>query len=197
MGQSNVGQETVDEKHASLKVIHHHEHLGKTQDLHSRVTPFLVLFSVWTSFAGWIINFDIGYTGTVFQMPAFNKAYGSCAMVPANALPFSPPDAKGLVEYCSLSATAQSIGGSVHILFMGLGALLSGFTGHYFGRKVALQIASLLVIAGAAGMLGTAGHYSAYIVCKCIGGVGIGQLQMVSTLFAVEVTPPSKLLAIQ
>ena len=187
-----MAQSALEEKSAMTIAGQHQEHAPVTQDINSRVTPFLVLFSIWTSFAGWIINFDIGYTGTVFQMPAFNRAFGSCAMVPASALPFSPPGAEGLVEYCSLSATAQSLGGSVHILFMGLGALLAGITGNYFGRKGALQLGSLLVVVGAAGMLGTAGHYSAYVVCKCIGGIGIGQLQMIGTLFGVEVTPSSK-----
>lgn len=184
-------QQTEHKEPAAPNVDQHREHANLSKDLTSRVTPFLIFFSLWIGFAGWIINFDIGYTGTVYQMQPFNKAFGRCTMVPANMLPGSPPGAQGLVESCSLSATAQSVGASVPILFMGLGACLSGITGHYLGRRGALELASLIVIVGAAGMLGTAGNYTAYVVCKCIGGVGIGQMQTIGPLYGVEVTPSS------
>jgi sugar porter (SP) family MFS transporter len=73
---------------------------------------------------------------------------------------------------------------------MGLGASLSGITGHYLGRRGGLQLGCSIVIVGAAGMLGTAGNYTAYIACKCIGAVGIGQLQSLGPTYGVEVTPP-------
>ena len=182
-------EEQMQDGKASLE---HREHTRLSKDLTSNVSPFLIFFSIWISFAGWIINFDIGYTGTVYQMQPFNKAFGNCEMIPADSIPGNPPGVKDLVEFCSLSATAQSVGGSVHILFMGVGALLSGITGQHLGRRAALQLASLIVIVGAAGMLGTAGYYTAYIVCKCIGGIGIGQMQTLGPIYGVEVTPASK-----
>ncbi|MCJ1471561.1 hypothetical protein MMC13_000201 [Lambiella insularis] len=41
-------------------------------------------------------------------------------------------------------------------------------------------------------MLGTDGNYTAYIACKCIGAVGIGQLQTLGPTYSVEVTPPKR-----
>ncbi len=180
------------EKLETLDEVQHHEHNNLSDDLTSRVTPFLVFFSLWIGLSGWVLNFDIGYSGTVYQMQPFNKAFGSCAMVPANKLPGAPPNAPGVVEYCTLSATAQSVGGSVYILFMGLGAALSGITGHYLGRRGGLQLGCSIVIIGAAGMLGTAGNYTAYVACKCIGAVGIGKLQTLGPMYGVEVTPPKR-----
>ncbi|KAL6241063.1 hypothetical protein RBB50_011966 [Rhinocladiella similis] len=127
-----------------------------------------MFFSVWTALSGWMLNFDVGYTGTVYQMQAFNKAYGHCEPIPANAITGAPPDAPVMVEYCSISATAQSMGGSVYMLFMGLGAAISGITGHYLCRRGALQQGCFIMIVDASGMLGTAGNYTAYVVCKCI-----------------------------
>lgn len=181
-----------DESIATNTTITAQEHSMLSKDITASVTPFLVFFSVWTALSGWMLNFDVGYTGTVYQMQAFNKAYGHCETIPSNATPGAPPDAPGMVEYCSLSATAQSVGGSVYMLFMGLGAAISGITGHYLGRRGALQLGCLIIIVGASGMLGTAENYTAYVVCKCIGAVGMGQLQTLGPMYGVEVTPPSR-----
>ena len=183
---------TEHEKVGTIDEVQHSEHRNLSHDLTSRVTPFLVFFSLWIGLSGWVLNFDIGYSGTVYQMQPFNRAFGRCAMVPANKLPGAPWNAPGVVEYCSLTATAQSVGSSVYILFMGLGAALSGITGHYLGRRGGLQLGCSIVIVGAAGMLGSAGNYTAYIACKCIGAVGIGQLQTLGPTYGVEVTPPQR-----
>ena len=185
-------QQTQHEEAATLDVVQHREHATLSSDLTTRVTPFLIFFSLWVGLSGWLINFDIGYSGTVYQMQPFNKAFGHCAMVLANTLPGALPDARGVVEYCTLTATAQSIGSSVYILFMAAGAFLSGITGHYLGRRGGLQLGCAIVIIGAAGMLGTAGNYTAYVACKCIGAVGIGQLQSLGPIYGVEVAPPSR-----
>lgn len=173
-------------------VLQHHEHAALNKDVIARVTPFLVFFSLWITLSGWMLNFDVGYTGTVYLMQPFNKAFGRCELIPANKIPGAAPDAPGMVEYCSLSATAQGVGGSVYLLFMGLGAAISGITGNYLGRRGGTQLGCIVVIIGAAGMLGTAGNYTAYVVCKCIGAVGLGHLQALGPMYGVEVTPPSR-----
>lgn len=176
----------------NIDALRHRDHVNLSKDLTSRVTPFVVFFSLWIALSGWVLNFDIGYSGTVYAMQPFNKAYGDCAMVPAHTVPGATPDAQGTVEWCALSATAQSVGSSIYLLFMGLGASISGITGHYLGRRGGLQLGCLIVIIGASGMLGTAGDYTAYVACKCIGAVGIGQLHVLGPLYGVEVTPPSR-----
>lgn len=75
---------------------------------------------------------------------------------------------------------------------MAFGALLSGISGNNLGRRGALEVDCSIAIVGAAGMLGTAGKYTAYIACKFIGAVGIGQIQTLGLIYGVEVTPPSR-----
>ena len=41
-------------------------------------------------------------------------------------------------------------------------------------------------------MLGTSGNYTAYIACKCIGGVGLGINAAIAPIYGVECTPPQK-----
>jgi MFS transporter, SP family, sugar:H+ symporter len=187
--------EKPDTKASQVETVNnvgHRDHLDLSKDLTSRVTPFLLFFSFWIALSGWVLNFDISYSGTVYAMPPFNKAFGRCAMIPANQVPGADPNAQGSAEFCALSATAQSVGSSIYLLFMGLGAALSGITGNYLGRRGGLQLGCLIVIVGASGMLGTAGNYTAYVACKCVGAVGIGQLHVIGPMFGVEVAPPSR-----
>ena len=143
---------------------------------------YMVFFSFWIGLSAWICQFDLGYSGTVLLMPPFNSAFGYCQMVP-------DPITGALVEKCQLSATQQSLGG-IYLLFLALGALVSGITGSFLGRRGAIQVSCLLTVVGAAGMLGTSGNYVNYLVCHCISGVGLGGLQAVTPIYGVECTPP-------
>ena len=141
----------------------------------------MISFAVWIGFGGWLINFDLGYTGIVLQMQPFNRSFGHCA--PALNLAGGPQ-----VELCELTAGEQSIV-SIYVLFLGLGGGLSGALGPYMGRRSVIQLGCLLVIIGAAGMLGSAGKYAAYIVCKCIGGIGLGFISTAAPVYGTECTP--------
>ena len=147
-------------------------------------TGYMVFFTVWISLGAWIAEFDTQYSGTVLQMSAFNRAFGTCKMVPNTAT-------GALVEQCQLSATQQSLN-NIYFLFMALGALVSGITGNFLGRRKTILVACLVIIVGAAGMLGTAGSFLNYNVCHCISGVGLGHLYAVTPMYGVECTPPSK-----
>lgn len=182
---SAVQDEHID--HRKLR-----EHVNISADFQGKISWFMLFFVAWIGLSGWVLNFDLGYTGTVLQMLPFRKSFGHCAMVPASEVPGAPKGAGGMVEVCQLEATAQSIGSSIYILFMGVGAAITGPSGHYLGRKRAIQLACLIIIVGAAGMLGTAGNYTNYVVCKCIGAVGIGQLQTLGPIYGVECTPPNR-----
>ena len=55
-----------------------------------------------------------------------------------------------------------------------------------------LQLAAIIVAIGAAGMLGTGGNFAAYIVCKCISGIGIGLIYAAVAIYCIECTSPQK-----
>ncbi|OQV05056.1 hypothetical protein CLAIMM_09854 [Cladophialophora immunda] len=132
-------------------------------------TKAMLLFSIWIAFAAWMVNFDLGYQGAVLIMPSYNRAFGRCAPVPH-------PATGATMELCSLSALQQSLI-SLQTLFYAVGAATAGPVGTWLGRRHTIQVPCALCIISAAGMSGTAGSFLDYMVCKCIGGVGIGQLQ--------------------
>lgn len=116
-------------------------------------------------------------------MAPYKKDYGTCVSV---------RNAAGVVlEKCSLTALQQSLI-SLTFLFVALGSALSGVTGHYLGRRGTIQVGCLIVAIGAGGMLGTAGNFTAYVVCKCIGGVGLGHFIAAAPTYGVECVAPSK-----
>ena len=148
----------------------------------------MTLLAVWVAFAGWVLNFDIGYTGIVLQMQPFNKAFGHYSYVPAMVTAKGEVPAHHLWE---LSATQQSLS-SIYVLFMALGGGVSGITSNYLGRKGALQVGAIIALIGAAGMLGTSGSYLHYLVCKCIGAIGIGHLSAVGPGYGTECVDPQR-----
>jgi len=180
-----------DHKVDSSTMIEHigdydHGQLPLNSSLTQRTTKLMAFFSFWVALGGWLVNFDLGYTGIVLQMQPFNRAFGSCAMVPVAGA------AHGVtVEKCSLSATQQSVI-SIYVLFMALGGGLTSIAGSYFGRRTVIQLSAIPIIIGAAGMLGTEGHYPGYIVCKCIGGLGIGLLSTTAPIYGAECTPSKR-----
>ena len=160
--------------------IPHHDALASP--LHT--TKYMILFSFWIGYAAWVGYFDQGFSGIVLEMASFNQAFGVCAMVKS-------PVTGAMVEQCMLTATQQSIN-SISSLFSALGAFICGYTGNYLGRRGALQVGVLLVIIGASGMLGTAGNFAAYNVCKCINALGIGHVTAGGPMYGVECTPPRR-----
>ena len=142
-----------------------------------KTTWLMMVLGFYTGLAGFIVNFDLQYTGYVLVMEPFNRDFGDCITT-------------GGVEACKLTATQQSLSSSVYLLFMAVGAFMSAFSAFYLGSRGAVQFGCVWVIAGAAGMVGTAGTLTAYIVCKCIGAVGLGHLQSSGITFGVECAPP-------
>ena len=148
-----------------------------------KVTRTVLLFSIFISLSSGIANFDNNYGGTVLLMIPFNNAFGTCAQVP------SPAGA--LVTVCRITALQQSLV-SLTSLFTAVGSLLSSISGTYLGRRGTIQCGALLVLVGAAGMLGTSSSYLNYMVCKCIGGVGLGFIFNGTIVYGVECTPPRR-----
>ena len=149
-----------------------------------KATWFMVCFALWVSMAAWIANFDGGYQGVVLIMPTFNKAFGSCSVMP-------DPVTGKMGQVCTLSATQQSLTG-ISTLFSAVGGAGSGLTGHYIGRRGNIQVACALLVIGAAGMLGTKGSFLKYMVCHCISGVGIGQLLATALVYGTECVAASQ-----
>lgn len=113
-------------------------------------------------------------------MKSYNRDFGTCV--------YTSGVGGTVVQTCSLTALQQSLV-SLTFIFVALGGALAGVTGNYFGRRGTIQAGCLLVAIGAGGMLGTTGNYAAYIVCKCIGGVGLGHFIAAAPTYGVECTP--------
>lgn len=69
-----------------------------------------------------------------------------------------------------------------------VGALLSGAWSDRYGRKKLLVVASLLFAFSAFGT-GAANHFFWFVVCRILGGLGIGIASNVSPIYIAEVAP--------
>ncbi|KAK5789547.1 hypothetical protein VI817_008670 [Penicillium citrinum] len=138
----------------------------------------MILLSILVSWAAWIASFDNGFAGAVLIMPSFQKAFGHCKTT------FDAESGSNTVQ-CNLSTLQQSLI-SIGILFSAVGSIFSGICGSKIGRKSTILIACVFNVVGAAGMLGTSGNFTAYIVCKCISGIGTGQLYSSSLVYGSE-----------
>lgn len=149
-----------------------------------KVTRTVFLFALFTLVSAIVASFDLGFGGTVLLMPSFNTAFGPCHEVldPKTGVP---------TKVCQVTALQQSLV-SLTTLFIAIGSGVSGVTGTYLGRRGTLQVGSAVVIVAAAGMLGTAGNFTNYMVCKCISGLGEGLLYFGTLVYAVECLPPQK-----
>lgn len=117
-------------------------------------------------------------------MPSYKRAFGSCEQV-------LDPVTYANIEHCTLTPLQESIV-SLTFLFVALGGGIAGGTGQHCGRRGAIQIGCGLAIIGAAGMLGTTGSFIRYMVCRCIGAVGIGHLLAAGATYGSECIVPSK-----
>ncbi|KAK5046101.1 hypothetical protein LTR84_008558 [Exophiala bonariae] len=149
-----------------------------------KITKVMICFAIFIFLSGWIANFDLGYGGTVLFMEPFNRAFGKCHEHP-------DPQSGDMVNVCQLTALQQSLT-SLTSLFTAVGGVLSGLLCSYLGRRVSLQLGSLIVATAAAGMLGTSGSYLNYMVCKSINGLGLGILYATTIVYGVECIVPRK-----
>src|SRR4051812_23729152 len=80
------------------------EHDENPNRLHAtlKTTKRIILFSFWIALSGWMVNFDLGYGGTVLQMASFRSTFGHCSEV-------RNPQTGDTHRACSLSAIEQSI----------------------------------------------------------------------------------------
>ena len=161
--------------------VHPHDHAIDPGSAMRRTTGLLICLNAVIGIGGFILNFDIGYTGSVLVMEPFNHAFGHCAVAPGSTVPV-----------CALSATQQSIGSSIYLIFLALGTGLSGVSGHFLGPRGALQVGCVFVAVGAAGMCGSAGNFTGYVVSKCVGAIGLGHIQNMGVIYGVECSPPGK-----
>ena len=111
-------------------------------------------------------------------MAPYRRSFGRCRIQ-------SDPATGEQVQVCQQTALQQGLV-SLTLLFIALGGGVSGAVGNYFGRRGTIQVGAFLSAAGAAGMLGTAGNLTAYLACKCIGGVGLGHLIATGGIYGAE-----------
>ncbi|KAH8697935.1 general substrate transporter [Talaromyces proteolyticus] len=142
-------------------------------------TSTMIIFSIWMSLSAWLSLFDFSYGGIVLVMDPFKKSFGHCQ------------SRESLNDVCELSAIQQSLVG-VTSIFMALGGGFGGLVATYIGRRGTVQIGCLITAIGAAGMLGTSGSYLNYMVCKCIGGIGIGLIYSSAPVYGAECVFPKQ-----
>jgi SP family sugar:H+ symporter-like MFS transporter len=118
------------------------------------------------------------YGGTVLQMEAYRRSFGHCA-------PQTDPFTGRTAEVCRQTALQQGLV-SLTLIFIALGGAMSGVVGTYLGRRGTIQVGAAFAGIGAGGMLGTAGNLTNYLICKCIGGVGLGHLISVAGIYGAE-----------
>jgi MFS transporter, SP family, arabinose:H+ symporter len=68
------------------------------------------------------------------------------------------------------------------------GAVLSGWLSDKFGRKRLLLLSALLFIIASLGT-GSAGSFTAFVLFRILGGIGIGLASNLSPMYIAEVTP--------
>ncbi len=117
-------------------------------------------------------------------MPSYVKSFGHCV---------SKTDTQTGVSFvvCSQTALQQGLV-SLTLLFIAVGGAASGVVGQVWGRRGTIQVGCVLVAIGAAGMLGTAGNFTAYLACKCIGGLGVGHMIAATPVYGAECTIANK-----
>lgn len=111
-------------------------------------------------------------------MQSYRKSFGRCG-------PRIDPATGVTAVVCSQTALQQGLV-SLTLLFVAVGGVISGFTGNYLGRRGTMQVGAFFTAIGAAGMLGTAGNFTAYLACKCIGGVGLGHIISAAVVYGAE-----------
>jgi MFS transporter, SP family, arabinose:H+ symporter len=70
------------------------------------------------------------------------------------------------------------------------GAVLSGWLSDRFGRKKLLLLSAFLFIIASLGT-GSAGSFTAFIIFRMMGGIGIGLASNLSPMYIAEITPGS------
>ncbi|KAJ9607335.1 hypothetical protein H2200_008408 [Cladophialophora chaetospira] len=164
--------------------VHNPPHMQLSVSSSQKATKQMVFISLYVALAGWIFNFDLGFGGTVLQMAAYRESFGRCA-------PKTNPATGITAVVCSQTALQQGLV-SLTLLFVGVGGAIAGITGNYLGRRGTMQVGALIAAIGAGGMLGTAGNFTAYLVCKCVGGVGLGHIIAAAVVYGAECTIASK-----
>ena len=187
MDKENSLEHTATVEDISDDKVKHSDHLHLTETLTDGVAFRMKMFAVWIALGGWLVNFEIGYSGIVLQMQPFNRSFGSCALEPV-----PPPAPAGTTAVlCALTATQQSVI-SIYLLFMALGAACSSVVGIFLGRKNVIRLGCFITVIGAAGMLGSSGSFAGYLVSKYIGGFGIGLFVATGPPYGAECTPSHK-----
>jgi MFS family permease len=116
-------------------------------------------------------------------MMPFNRAFGTCVSIASKT--GSP------AQKCAVSATQQSLI-AISVLFIAIGAAFAGIVGAYIGRRGTIQVGCIVVLIGAGGMLGTSGNFTAYVACKCIQSLGLGQFIGSAPAYGVECMAPRR-----
>ncbi|KIV92368.1 hypothetical protein PV10_03676 [Exophiala mesophila] len=97
-----------------------------------KLTWRMIFLGIYVGMAGWMYNFDLGYSGVVLLMNPFKQAFGSYG-------PILTSNGE-IVNGYSLTDLQQSLV-SITVLFIGLGSALASVFGQYTGRRGTIQAA--------------------------------------------------------
>ncbi|EJD42305.1 general substrate transporter [Auricularia subglabra TFB-10046 SS5] len=131
--------------------------------------------AVIASFASCTIGYDSAFIGTTLALPAFEAEFRFAELNPARL---------ALVKANIVSVYQAGA------FFGSLSAYASSF---YWGRRVSLQIASLVFILGAGLMLGASGDrgLGLILVGRVLAGVGVGAASNMVPIYISELSPPA------
>lgn len=107
--------------------------------------------------------------------------FGFDMAVIAGALPL-------VKQFFGLTPNQESIFVSSALIGCIVGVLFTGSFSDKYGRKPALSIASILFLISAVGC-GISSSYSMLILCRGIGGIGVGIASIVVPLYIAEISP--------
>jgi SP family arabinose:H+ symporter-like MFS transporter len=125
--------------------------------------PYVFAISLASAFGGLLFGYDWVVIGGA--KPFYEQFFGIAGV----------PALQGWAMSCALVGCIA-------------GALLSGGLSDRFGRKKLLLLSAGLFIAGSLGT-GLAGSFTAFVLFRMLGGVGIGLASNLSPMYIAEVTP--------
>eukprot|EP00122_Pirum_gemmata_P016697 Pgem_evm1s15617 len=159
----------IDEKE------HVEDHHQKNEPVKEHIKPFVYVVAVVAAFGGLLFGYDIGGSGGTFVMPGFREHFGWPADTGND--PSWVSDQQGWIN-------------SLFTLGALFGALFSGTLADLIGRKKLLMLNCVIFTIGTGIQCGAVNMDMMY-VGRVIGGIAIGSLSCVVTMYQSEVAPKS------
>jgi MFS transporter, SP family, xylose:H+ symportor len=93
-----------------------------------------------------------------------------------------------LQQHFQLSAAMKGWAASSALLGCVIGVSIAGIASDYAGRKKTQILSGILFLASAVGVA-VAGGFGSFVICRIIGGVGVGVASMTAPMYIAEISP--------